>query len=799
MSRTAEAIERAASGAAGSPRQRILAAADRLFRDRGVAATNVEDIATEAGMSRATLYRHIVGGRDEIVLTVVASNVEAYIESVVARVSGETPEFAERMVRLFRRLDAAIRADESDSAMFHRPSMGAMVSVEGWTEAAIDVAARSLAPIVAEARDRGELFDELSDRLVAEWFMRQFASLELMRSDVVDDPDGLRPLHPVARRRAAPRSPGRRAMNHDEVEAVVRREIARYGRRWVPVGLALLLVLVVLATTQNTADRTGTETAASPVATDGSGAAVSADPAGGEAGSAAAAGAGTSASASPSTSFAPTSVDGTPAAPDADPADPAAPSTTPEGPSSGTSRSGVVCDGTNRQLPFSDYGPRCVPEFSGDNGGATSFGVTADTVTVTFRIADSASVAALQAAAGDALNSLGADQEEVAADMAVLVDFFNSQFELYGRQVDFKTYSGQGDVLEEYQNRGAQGAQADAARAKDLGAFADVSIIGQTQLYAEAIVSNQIVAMSPVYLSRRWHEERAPFSHSALFPTGEAAAGFQSQIVCQTMKGQNATRSNDPTMAAKPRVFGIVHPENPEYAVAGERLETALKGCGARFGRRIAYALDATTAGQQATNGIAQLRAAGVTTVLCVCDHTFPIFFTQAADQQNYVPEWFSTLSWPDPFPRLYSQRQWDGALYAGGARPAFLELEPGRVYAMASGGEQPHAPLTLDWTYQQILLLFTGLQAAGPELNPATMYRGLEQVPSTVEGDFGPWEFGPGPAIVHTHFQLGRWDQHATSNLDGKDGAVVSCRGGRWFRFDAASAIGNGGRLDCP
>ena len=96
-------------------------------------------------------------------------------------------------------------------------------------------------------------------------------------------------------------------------------------------------------------------------------------------------------------------------------------------------------------------------------------------------------------------------------------------------------------MLEEYQNRGAQGAQADAARAKDLGAFIDVSIIGQTQLYAEAIVSNQIVAMSPVYLSQGWHDARAPFSHSALFPTGEAAATFQAQIVCQTLNGRTGS------------------------------------------------------------------------------------------------------------------------------------------------------------------------------------------------------------------------------------------------------------------
>ena len=85
-----------------------------------------------------------------------------------------------------------------------------------------------------------------------------------------------------------------------------------------------------------------------------------------------------------------------------------------------------------------------------------------------------------------------------------LVAYFNRVYDLYGRHVELKVYNGQGDFLAEFQNQNIQGAQADGARARDLGAFADVSIVTMTQPYSEALVSQRIIVMSPVYLSDVW-------------------------------------------------------------------------------------------------------------------------------------------------------------------------------------------------------------------------------------------------------------------------------------------------------
>jgi len=48
-------------------RQRIIEAAYACVARRGVAKTTIEDVAREAGMSRATVYRAFPGGRDEVI------------------------------------------------------------------------------------------------------------------------------------------------------------------------------------------------------------------------------------------------------------------------------------------------------------------------------------------------------------------------------------------------------------------------------------------------------------------------------------------------------------------------------------------------------------------------------------------------------------------------------------------------------------------------------------------------------------------------------------------------------------
>jgi AcrR family transcriptional regulator len=55
-----------------SPRERILEATYACIARWGIFKTTVEDAAREAGMSRATVYRHFPGGREELVAATIS-------------------------------------------------------------------------------------------------------------------------------------------------------------------------------------------------------------------------------------------------------------------------------------------------------------------------------------------------------------------------------------------------------------------------------------------------------------------------------------------------------------------------------------------------------------------------------------------------------------------------------------------------------------------------------------------------------------------------------------------------------
>ena len=61
--------------AAVDTRTRILEAAVTCIERWGLAKTSLEDVANEAGLSRATVYRYFAGGRDELVAETIAWEV----------------------------------------------------------------------------------------------------------------------------------------------------------------------------------------------------------------------------------------------------------------------------------------------------------------------------------------------------------------------------------------------------------------------------------------------------------------------------------------------------------------------------------------------------------------------------------------------------------------------------------------------------------------------------------------------------------------------------------------------------
>ena len=67
----------------------VLDAAARRLASHGIAGTSVDDVAQEAGVSRATVYRY-VGGKDDIVQAVIGREADDVLARVAAAISAST-------------------------------------------------------------------------------------------------------------------------------------------------------------------------------------------------------------------------------------------------------------------------------------------------------------------------------------------------------------------------------------------------------------------------------------------------------------------------------------------------------------------------------------------------------------------------------------------------------------------------------------------------------------------------------------------------------------------------------------
>ena len=219
--------------------------------------------------------------------------------------------------------------------------------------------------------------------------------------------------------------------------------------------------------------------------------------------------------------------------------------------------------------------------------------------------------------------------------------------------------------------------------------------------------------------------------------------------------------------------------------------------CGLHLVKVIAYSIDATQYEQEATAAVLQLKAAGVTSVFCACDPVFPILLTQAAHEQDYLPE-ILTASFGDPVTRDYDQTVWSHAIAGGTQFPPLVSSEPYRTYQLAAPGRhpaewEPTSPPYFYVPYYQLLQVFLGLQAAGPDLTPATFARGMAGLPPSQPGDTvaGQWVYGSGVYDPVATFNLVWWDPGAVSAFDGQKGAYRFCNGGQTYLDSDLAALG--------
>jgi AcrR family transcriptional regulator len=101
-----------------SARERILATAYDLFSRRGVRDVGIDEVIREAGVAKATLYRHFPS-KDDLVIAFLEQREEQWTKGFVeagARARGKTPD--ERLLAIFDVFDDWFGTPEFDQCAF---------------------------------------------------------------------------------------------------------------------------------------------------------------------------------------------------------------------------------------------------------------------------------------------------------------------------------------------------------------------------------------------------------------------------------------------------------------------------------------------------------------------------------------------------------------------------------------------------------------------------------------------------------------------------------------------------------
>jgi hypothetical protein len=361
--------------------------------------------------------------------------------------------------------------------------------------------------------------------------------------------------------------------------------------------------------------------------------------------------------------------------------------------------------------------PPCVPFWSGDNGGATSMGVTTNTITV------------------------------VAPTRVdpVLVSYFNQRFEFYGRHLEVKATNESACDTAGHQ----AAADTDVQNWHPFAAgyyFGCYGIPYYVELARKKVVS--VASYAPVMgedIMRRWH----PYIWQYGMDTQLEMANL-GDWACHRLVGRKATHAGmsgagpgAEDLSQLTRKIAVIQEPldsgNGLLYVDVKPLTAALKACDATA---LVIKNNQTQNGSDAAT-IQQLKDGHYTTVFCAC--TYAMYSTMStAKQQLYYPEWvvssiglmdtnyyvtpanpFGSVSFPSDelqhmFGLTFQPRQVD----ADNSYPALAEEQ---TTDGAYIGYDSSSAAILNPDYRWMLLLASGIQLAGPHLTPESFARGLE------------------------------------------------------------------------
>ncbi|MBH0119419.1 MULTISPECIES: TetR/AcrR family transcriptional regulator [unclassified Rhodococcus (in: high G+C Gram-positive bacteria)] len=174
-------------------RAQILKAAESMFQRYGVSKTTMDDIAKEAGVSRPTVYRYF-GDRDSLITALIEARSRRLFDKARAYLR-ERKTLADQIVDGLIFLVERGRHDPIVRLIVSPEHMDLATALVGSTGLAARLTYEMWAPLLAEARERGEIRDGLTDEEICEWIaLVQLVLVGRMDFSSEEDPENRRML-----------------------------------------------------------------------------------------------------------------------------------------------------------------------------------------------------------------------------------------------------------------------------------------------------------------------------------------------------------------------------------------------------------------------------------------------------------------------------------------------------------------------------------------------------------------------------------------------------------------------------
>jgi hypothetical protein len=435
---------------------------------------------------------------------------------------------------------------------------------------------------------------------------------------------------------------------------------------------------------------------------------------------------------------------------------------------------------------LADHLPCMAKWAGGDNGGATSTGVTAKTVTlVMYRPKDNAAVNAILQSTGT-YTAPNVEQQM----LGVVNDWINKHFQLYGRKIVFKYTQGTCDIAPPVDSCFRTEADNLTAQYHPFG----IMWISNTNepAFFDELARKGVMSWGGWAFTDKFDDSLRPY-HYDLFMGGDTQAEIAGQWYCQRLANKPARFAGDAALKTQPRKVAVVHADTSTVNPSAALLESIIKKCDKNGAIDAPYSSDTSTAAQQSTTDTAKYKSAGVTTLVWFSDVIAPAYGTKAEAAQDWHPEEVIAgegLLDYDALAQTYDQTEWAHAFGPSdiGNSTGIDETDAGKIWK--AEGQSGSANQNSNLLASYALSMAGGVMTAGPKLTPLTYEYGVLTQPG-----YNSWAQWHDPKL--TYVKYGRGDYTGISDVrevyynpnlnspnNNRPGAYVPLNGGRRYQL---------------